>query len=116
MTEQTDQMRKMAQATLHKAKEAVSNYIAESQKARDKVDSSVHNSYANLKEMNEKATTFAEANVSAGFELAQKLLDANDPQEIGRIYQDHLKDQLEKLNGQFRELGSLMSRPAQPDK
>ena len=115
LNEQTDKMREMAQTTLDKAKDAVSKYMAESQKMRAKVDTSVQASYSNAKEMNEKAVAFAEANVSAGFELAQRLLQAKDPQEMGAVYQSHLKEQMEKMNTQFQELGSLMSRPAPVD-
>ena len=115
MSEQTDKMREMAQTTLDRAKEAVTKYMAESEKVREKVASGVRSSYSNLKEMNDKAVAFAEANVSAGFDLAQKLLDAKDPQEIGKIYQAHLKDQIEKMNQQFRELGSLMSKASSVD-
>ena len=116
MVEQTEQMRKMAQSTLDKAKEAVSKYMAESQKVREKVDSGMRSSYTSLKEINDKAAAFAEANVSAGFELAQKLLEAKDQQEIGKIYQGHLKEQIEKMNEQFRELGGLTSKASQGDK
>ena len=115
INEQTDKMREMAQTTLDKAKDAVSNYMAESQKMREKADSSVRASYSNVKEMNEKAVAFAEANVRAGFELAERLLQAKDPQEMGRVYQDHLKEQMEKMSEQFRELGSLISKPAPVD-
>ena len=110
MSEQTDKMREMAQTTLDRAKEAAAKYMAESQKVRDKVDSGMRSSYSGLKEMNDRAVSLAEANVSAGFDLAQKLLNAKEPQEIGKIYQDHLKQQIEKMNEQFRELGSLMSK------
>jgi hypothetical protein len=115
LNEQADKMRKMAQATLDKAKDAVSKYMAESQKMREKADAGVRASYSSAKEMNEKAVAFAEANVAAGFELAQRLLLAKNPQEIGAVYQDHLKEQIEKMNAQFRELGSLMSKPAPVD-
>jgi hypothetical protein len=115
LNEQTEKMREMAQTTLDKAKDAVSKYMAESQKMREKVDSSVQASYSSAKEMNEKAVAFAEANVVAGFELAQRLLQAKDPQEMGAVYQGHLKEQMEKMNAQFRELGSLMSKPAPVD-
>jgi hypothetical protein len=47
--------------------------------------------------------------------LAEQLLQAKNPQEIGAIYQNHLKEQMEKMNAQFRELGNLMSRPAPVD-
>ena len=115
LNEQTDKMREMAQTTLDKAKDAVSKYMAESQKMREKVDSSVQASYSSAKDMNEKAVAFAEANVVAGFELAQRLLQAKDPQEMGAVYQGHLKEQMEKMNAQFRELGNLMSKPAPVD-
>ena len=45
----------------------------------------------------------------------QRLLQAKDPQEMGAVYQGHLKEQMEKMNAQFRELGSLMSKPAPVD-
>ena len=112
---QAEKMREMAQATLDKAKDAVSKYMAESQKMREKADSSVRASYSTVKEMNEKAVAFAEANVRAGFELAERLLQAKDPQEMGTVYQNHLKEQMEKMNAQFRELGNLMSKPAPID-
>jgi hypothetical protein len=115
LNEQAEKMREMAQTTLDQAKDAVSKYMAESQKIREKADSSVRASYSTAKEMNEKAAAFAEANVTAGFELAQRLLQAKDPQEMGLVYQNHLKEQLEKMNAQFRELGSLISKPAPVD-
>src|SRR5258708_13456682 len=110
INEQTEKMREMAQNRLDKAKDAVSKYMAESQKMREKADSGVRASYSTVNEMNEKAVAFAEANVNAGFELAQRLLQAKDPQEMGAIYQSHLKEQMEKMNEQFRELGSAMTK------
>jgi hypothetical protein len=115
INEQTEKMREMAQTTLDKAKDAVSKYMAESQKLREKADTSVRATYSTAKEMNEKAVAFAEANVRAGFDLAERLLQAKDPQEIGTVYQNHLKEQMEKMSEQFRELGSLMSKSAPVD-
>jgi hypothetical protein len=115
INEQAEKMREMVQTTLDKAKEAVSKYMAESQKMREKADSTMRASYSNAREMNEKAVAFAEANVRTGFELAERLLQAKDPQEMGTIYQNYLKEQMEKMNVQFRELGSLMSKSAPVD-
>jgi hypothetical protein len=115
ISEQTEKMREAAQATLDKARDAVSKYMAESQKIREKADSGVRASYSSVKEMNDKAAAYAEANVVAGFELAQKLLHAKDPQEVGTVYQNYLKEQMEKMNAQFRELGDLISRPPPVD-
>jgi hypothetical protein len=115
MNEQAEKMREMAQTTLDKAKEAVSKYMTESQKLREKADSGVRATYPSAKEMNEKAMAFADANVAAGFELAQRLLQAKDPQEMGTVYQNHLKEQMERMNAQFRELGIAMSQPPAVD-
>ena len=114
INEQADKMREMAQSTLDKAKDAVSKYMAETQKMREKTDASVRASYSNVKDMNDKAVAFAEANVKAGFELAERLLQAKDPQEMGTVYQNHLKEQMERMNAQFRELGNAMSQPPCP--
>jgi hypothetical protein len=115
INEQTEKMREMAQTTLDKAKDAMSKYMAESQKLREKTDVNVRATYSTAKEMNEKAVAFAEANVRAGFELAERLLQAKNPQEMGAVYQSHLKEQMEKMNAQFREVGNLMSKPAPVD-
>jgi hypothetical protein len=115
INEQTEKMREMAQTTLDKAKDAVSKYMAESQKMREKADSGVRATYSSAKEMNEKAVAYAEANVAAGFELAQQLLQAKDLQEFGTIFQSHLKEQMEKMNAQFRELGTAMTQPPKVD-
>ena len=115
INEQAEKMREMAQSTLDKAKDAVTKYMAETQKMREKTDASVRASYSNVKDMNDKAVAFAEANVKAGFELAERLLQAKDPQEMGAVYQNHLKEQMEKMSAQFRELGSLVSKPAPVD-
>jgi len=115
INDQTEKMRELAQTTLDKAKEAVSKYMTESQKLREKADSDVRATYSSAREMNDKAAAFAEANVVAGFELAQRLLAAKDPQEMGAVYQSHLKEQMEKMNAQFRELGSALSQPPAVD-
>jgi len=115
INEQAEKMREMAQTTLDKAKDAVSKYMAESQKLREKADSGVRATYSTAKEMNDKAVAFAEANVAAGFDLAQKLLRAKDPQEMGAVYQNYLKEQMEKMNAQFRELGNAISQPPAVD-
>lgn len=113
INEQSDKMREIAQSNLDKARDAVSKYISESHKFRDKAETSMRASYSSAKEVNDKAVAFAEENVLAGFELAEKLLHAKNPQEMSTVYQDHLKQQMEKMNGQFRELGGLMSKSAE---
>jgi hypothetical protein len=34
---------------------------------------------------------------------------------MGAVYQNHLKEQMEKMSAQFQELGSLISKPPPVD-
>jgi hypothetical protein len=52
-----------------------------------------------------KAITFAESNVNAAFDLAQKLLHAKDVQEIFTIQTEYAKNQLQAIQSQAREFG-----------
>ena len=54
ISEQAEKMREMAQTTLDKAKEAVSKYMTESHKLREKADSGVRATYSTTKEMNDR--------------------------------------------------------------
>ena len=83
INEQTEKMREMAQTTLDKAKDAVSKYMAESQKLREKADSSIRATYSTAKEMNEKAVAFAEANVRAGFRACGAAVAGERPARDG---------------------------------
>ena len=64
INEQAEKMREMAQTTLDKAKDAVSKYMAESQKLREKADSGVRATYSSAKEMNDKADRTVDTQVA----------------------------------------------------
>ena len=91
VNEQADKMREMAQATLDKARDAVSQYMAESQKMREKADSGVRASYSSVKEMNESRRV-CQANSLSNRATAAA---GKDPQEMGP-FTSHLKEQMEK--------------------
>ena len=84
INEQAEKMREMAQTTLDKAKEAVSKYMTESQKLREKADSGVRATYSTAKEMNEKAVAFAEANVAARVRACAAAVARKGPAGDGR--------------------------------
>ena len=101
----SDEMRKMAEINIAKAKEAVDEFMKEASGAYEKVDASVQAARSGARDMNQMASEYAEANVNAAFDFAQKLVRARDPQEIVALQQRFLKAQVEQLNNQVRELG-----------
>jgi len=60
----------------------------------------------------EKAVAFAEQNVAASFDYAQKLVRASDPQEVLRLHAEYVQAQMQALAQQAKELGQTATRAA----
>ena len=60
--------------------------------------------------MQRKAVNFAEQNVAASFEFAQKLLAAKDPTEIMKLHSDYVKGQMQVFGEQTRELSRTSTK------
>jgi hypothetical protein len=56
--------------------------------------------------------TFAQQNIMASFEFAQKLLRARDVQEMMRLQTEYIQSQMQVLNDQAKELGQSASKVA----
>ena len=64
------------------------------------------------KDMQRKAAKFAEHNVAASFDLAQKLLAAKDTEEFMKLHADYVKAQMQTFGEQARELGQTATTAA----
>ena len=62
------------------------------------------------KDVGAKAFSYAEANVNAAFDLAQKLVKAKDPQEVFQLQAEFVKAQLNAIQEQTKELGAAIQR------
>ncbi|QGM96639.1 phasin [Methylocystis parvus] len=62
------------------------------------------------KDVGTKALSFAEANVNAAFDLAQKLVKAKDPQEVFQLQAEYVKSQLSAIQEQTKELGAAIQK------
>ena len=65
---------------------------------------------ASAKEVSSKAIGFAEANVKAAFDLAEKLVQAKDPKEILAIQSEYLKSQVASVQEQAKVLGDAVKK------
>jgi phasin len=105
-------MRNAAETTLAKAKEAVDRYMKEATRVFTTVDTTAQATQAGARDVTQQAVSYAEANIAAAFEHAQKLLHAQDPQEFLRLQQSYLQKQAEALGTQIRELGTSVASAA----
>ena len=63
--------------------------------------------------MAHRAIGYAEQNISAAFDLAQRLVHARDVQEVVQIQTEFVKSQMAALQTQVTEIGSTVQATAQ---
>jgi phasin len=107
-------LRDFAQKSVEQARKAFEGFVNVAQKTADAVDSAGANIRANAKTVSSQALSYAEQNVNATFDFAQKLVQAKDPQEAFALQSEYLKSQLANLQSQAKELGALIQSSATP--
>ncbi|PNG25819.1 phasin [Methylocella silvestris] len=95
------QIRDLAEKNFEQAREAFLGFIGAAQKATGSAEALP----SSAKEAVTKAMSFAESNVNAAFDLAQKLLHAKDVQEVFALQTEFAKSQLQAIQSQAKELG-----------
>jgi phasin len=107
------EMRDMAEKSVDQARKAFETFIGAAQKAVGQADSTATTLQSNARALSDKAVTFAEQNVRSAFEFAQKLVRANDMQELLSLQSDYVRTQMSAMQEQAKEFGSAMQTAAQ---
>lgn len=100
-----DNMRSMAETSVAQARNAFDEFMKAAETAMGTMENSTKAVQSGAMEINRKAMSFAEANVEATFEFAQRLVRARDVQEIVSLQQEFMRVQMDRLGQQTRELG-----------
>ncbi len=106
-------VRDIASRSVDQAREAYNRFLEAARQAQDVVSKSSDVFASGAREMNEKATKFAEANVQANFELALRLVHAKDLKEALDIQSQFARQQMETFAQQAQELSRLLAQSAQ---
>jgi phasin len=102
----------MAEKSVEQAKKAVDSFMTAAQQAVGVIEERTAAAQASVKDANRRAMTFAEQNLTTSFEFAQKLVRAKDPQEFFRLQSDFIRQQMQALSVQAKELGEHATRAA----
>lgn len=102
------EMREFAERSVEQARKAFDGFITAAQKAVDTAHGSAETARVNAQDATRKAMGYAESNVSAAFELAQKLVKSKDLTEVMQHQSDFLKSQAAALQTQLKEMGSAV--------
>ncbi|MFO1103970.1 MAG: phasin family protein [Methylocystis sp.] len=104
-----NEVRDFAEKSVEQARKAFEGFAGAAQKA---IDTSADMPFGlpAAKDVSAKALSFAEANVNAAFDLAQKLVHAKDPQEVFKLQSEFVQAQLKTIQEQTQELGATFQR------
>jgi phasin len=103
-------MRKFAEQSVEQARQAFGGFINAAQQAVSDMESRTSTARTGAKDMSEMAMSFAQRNIMASFEFAQKLVQARDVQDVVKLQTEFIQTQMQALNEQAKELGQNFSK------
>ena len=108
-----NEMRDFAEKSVDQARKAFDGFMGAAQKAVGQADETTSSVHSNAKAVGGKAIGFAEENIKAAFDHAQRLVRAKDVQEVLSIQSEFLRTQMTTIQEQAKELGATMQSGAQ---
>src|SRR4051812_48976364 len=105
-------MRQFAEQSVEQAKKAVDGFLTAAQKTATTLETQANAAQTGVKDVREKVMGFAEENINNSFEFAQKLVRAKDIQEVMALQQEFVKAQMQAMQAQAKDLGSVAQKAA----
>ncbi|HLL27013.1 MAG TPA: phasin [Xanthobacteraceae bacterium] len=99
------EMRAFAEKSVGEARKAFESYMDAATKALGSVEQSAQTMQSTARELGRKAIGFAEDNVTATLDFAEKLVQAKDPEEFMRLQAEFTQAQMKSLSEQTKALG-----------
>ena len=103
------EMRAFAEKSFEQARQAFDSLLS----AASRTVSTFEDQAEGARDIGHKAMVFAERNVASSFAFAQKLVRAKDVDEIVRLQAEYIKEQMQALSEQAKELGESTTRVVQ---
>jgi phasin len=106
------EMRNVAEQSVVQARQAFDSFMDAAQKAATKLEEQAAVVQAGAKGTSEKIMSYAERNIAASFDFAQRLARAKDVQEIAKLQQEFMQAQMKALTEQAQDLGQTVAQSA----
>jgi phasin len=110
--EMPNDVRAFAEQSLTQAKKAFDSLLQNATQAVEQMEGRAEAVQTGAKDIAKKSMSYAEQNVAASFEFAEKLVRAKDPAEIMRLQTEFLGRQMQTLSAQIQDLGQSAARMA----
>lgn len=103
-----EEMRDFAEKSVSQARKAFDGFIGAANKAVDAAQGSAATMHTSAADMAKKTISYAEQNVAAAFDLAQRMVRARDPQEVMQLQAEYMRSQFAALQTQMKDVGSAV--------
>jgi phasin len=101
------EMRDFAEKSVEQARKAIDGFMTAAQRTADTFEGSATTVQTNAKDLTRKTFAYAEQNISAAFDLAQKMVRAKSMQEAMQYQAEFVRAQFEAMQNQMKEFGSV---------
>ena len=105
-----NELRSFAEQSVAQARKAVDGFIEAANKAVGQMRGRAEAAHSGATELAHKSMAYAEQNVAATFEFAQKLMRAKDTAELMAVQAEFLTRQMQTLSSQVQELGQSAAK------
>ena len=103
-------MRNLAEQSVEQAKTAFNSFIGAAHDAVNRFDAQAKAAQAGARGVSEKAVSYAEHNVAAAFDFAQKVVRATSVQDLVKLQTEFVQAQIQALSEQAKDLGETATR------
>ncbi|HEU4805598.1 MAG TPA: phasin [Nitrobacter sp.] len=105
-------MRAMAEAGFEQARKAFESFLSGAQQTTSSIEERNEAVRGSVRDISSKAISFAQQNVTASLDYAEKLVRASDLSEVMRLHTEYVQSQMKALTEQASEIGQSMGRAA----
>lgn len=110
--EAANETRSMAEAGLEQARKALDSFLAGAQQTANSIEGRNEAVRDSVRDISSKAIAFAQQNMTASLDYAEKLVRARDLSDVMRLNTEYVQDQMRALTEQASEIGQSMGRAA----
>ena len=110
--EMPPEFRAMAEASVEQARKSFENFLGAARRTAEAMEGQGSAARTGAREIGSKALSFAERNMAASLDYAQKLVKAKDAAEIMRLHAEYVQAQMRNLAEQASEMGQAVAKSA----
>lgn len=104
------EMRDFAEKSFEQARQAFDSFVAAASRTVTAFEGQAELARRGARDVGQKAMSFAEQNITTAFDFAQKLVRARDADEIMKLQAEYIREQMQVLSEQAKELGESTSK------